>query len=169
MKPLKQSPRQNSLTQQYRSIGTGQHVHRLLTAVVALATLLFIMIVGPVAEPNFWQLESVVRLGANLIFYTALIHTSLLPIGYIWHILLSSVEAAVSLSRQKAASLPPLRAYFSKLPTFFSPGPDILFLADAKHQAHALSHLWRKQHPRLRSTNKAPFGLFMQAVSLLAP
>ena len=169
MKPLKQSPRQNSLTQQYRSIGTGRHVHRLLTTVVALATLLFLLIVGPVAEPDFWQLESVVRLGANLIFFTALIHTSLLPIGYIWHILLSSVEAAVVLSQQKAASLPPLRAYFSRMPTCFSPGPDILTLADAKHQARTLSHLWRKQHPRLCSTNKAPFGLFMQAVSLLAP
>ena len=169
MKTCKQSPRQNSLTQQHRSIGTGRHVHRLLTTVVALATLLFLLIVGPVAEPDFWQLESVVRLGANLIFFTALIHTSLLPIGYIWHILLSSVEAAVVLSQQKAASLPPLRAYFSRMPTCFSPGPDILTLADAKHQARTLSHLWRKQHPRLCSTNKAPFGLFMQAVSLLAP
>ncbi|MCB8924004.1 MAG: hypothetical protein H6652_00085 [Ardenticatenaceae bacterium] len=169
MKTCKQSPRQNSLTQQHRSIGTGQYVHRLLTAVVALATLLFLMIIGPVTEPDFWQLESVVRLGANLIFYTALVHTSLLPIGYIWHILLSSVEAAVSLSRQKAASLPPLRAYFSRMPTCFSPSSDILSLAAAKHQAYSLSHPWRRQHPRLRSTNKAPFGLFMQAVSLLAP
>ncbi len=169
MKTGKRSPNQHSLTRQYRSTASGRRFHRFVTAVVALATLIFLLVMGPVAEPDFWQLESLVRLGANFIFYTAILHPALSPVGYIGHILLSSIEAAVALSRDKAATLPPPQAYFSGLPERFSPNNASLSLASVNHQAHIIAHLSRKQHPRLRSTNKAPFGLFMQAVSLLAP
>jgi hypothetical protein len=140
-----------------------------MTAVVALATLFFLMVVGPVAEPGFWQLESLVALGTNFIVFTAAIHTALSPVGYIWHILLCSVEAAAALFRDKAASLPPIQAYFSGLPERFSSYSNIISLADVNHRAQSISLFSRKHHPRLRSTNKAPFSLFMQAVSLLAP
>ncbi len=140
-----------------------------MTAVVALATFFFLMVVGPVAEPGFWQLENLVGLWANFILYTALIHTALSPVGYIGHILFSSVEAAAELSRDKAASLPPPQAYFSGLPERFSSYSNIISLADVNHRAQSISLFSRKHHPRLRSTNKAPFSLFMQAVSLLAP
>ena len=124
---------------------------------------------GPVAEPGFWQIESLVALWANFIVYIAFIHTAFSPIGYMGHILLSSVEAAAALFRDKATSLPPVKAYFSGLPKRFFLHSQIISLACVKHRAHSIAHSSRKQHPRLRSTNKAPFGLFMQAASLLAP
>lgn len=158
-----------SLTTQYRSTVTGRRIHRMMTTAAALATLIFLMVVGPVAEPGFWQLKSLIALGANFIIFTAAIHTALSPLGYIGHILLSSVEAAVALSRGKATSLPPPQAYFSGLPDRFTPHHAVISLASVNHQAHSISLSLRKHHPRLRSTNKAPFSLFMQAVSLLAP
>ena len=169
MKTGKQTNKRTSLTERYRSTTIGRRSVLLMTAIVGAATLIFLFLVGPVAEPDFWQIEKLVSVGANYILFTCLVAAALSPIGYSWHIFLSGVEAAIRLSRVTMTALPPPQAYFSWLPTNFSPNNPSLSLARVNHQTLAIANNFCKRHPRLRSTNKAPFGLFMQAVSFFAP
>lgn len=169
MKTRQQSTKPISLTKKYRSTAIGRRFWLISAITLAVGTAIFLCLVGPVAEPDFWAAKNLVNLGANLTLFTLVISTTISPIGYFWHIFLSSVEAAVAVTKESVASQLPPQLFSPWLSAIFSPHSLLGLTASVKHKAQSAEQTVCKRQPRLRSANKAPFGLFLQAVPLLAP
>ncbi|MAU01407.1 MAG: hypothetical protein CL608_30065 [Anaerolineaceae bacterium] len=169
MKTRQQSNKPISLTKKYGSTAIGRRFWLITAITLAAATAIFLCLVGPVAEPDFWAAKNLVNLGANLILFTLVVSTTISPIGYIWHIFLSSVEAAVAVTEESVAPQLPPQLFSPWLSAIFSPHSLLGLMASVKNTAQSVEQTVCKRQPLLRSANKAPFGLFLQAVPLLAP
>lgn len=171
---MKQTTRtSSSLTKAYQSSPFGRKATLLLAISFTLAAAIFISLVGPLAEPDFWQPVPLVDHIANLMFLFFVSYATLLPLGYSWHFFLSSVDAAVALSAHQITHqhLPWLISRMKELrSSIFQRAVQAESLsARAKRQAHAVQTLNLRRRLQQRSKSKAPILLFQQAPLLLAP
>lgn len=162
-----------SLTKAYQSSPFGRRATLLLALTFTLASAIFVSLVGPLAEPDFWQPVPLVDHIANLMFLFFVSYAALLPLGYSWHFFLSSVDAAVALSAHQITHqhLPWLISRMKELrASVFRRAVQTEFLsARAKRQTEAVQALNRRRRLQQRSKSKAPILLFQQAPLLLAP
>lgn len=169
---MKQTKRtSSSLTKTYQSSPLGRKATLLLATAFTLATAIFISLMGPLAEPDFWQPASLVDHAANLIMLFFVSYGALMPLGYSWHFFLSSVDAAVALSAHQITHqhLPWLTRCMRELRSSIFQRAIQAEPARAKRQAQAVQTLNHRRQPQQRSKSKAPILLFQQAALLLAP
>lgn len=161
------------LTIRYGSSVVGRQLTLLLTGCLTLATLIFLCLMGPLAEPDFWHPVQVVDHLANLIVFAGASLIALAPLGYCWHILLASVDAAVSLMSQHAGHslLPRLAAVFVDLGRAFARCllERTLLPASIESLVRALLAAIRNRLSQQRPKSKAPIFLFQQAPLFFAP
>ena len=161
------------LTTRYGSDAVGRQLTLLLTGCLTLATLIFLCLMGPLAEPDFWHPMQIVNLMANLIMFAAFSLIVLAPVGYCWHLLLAGVDAAVSLMTQHAGQLllPRLAAVFVEQGQAIARCllERILLPASIKSLVRTLQAATRNRLSQQRPKSKAPIFLFQQAPLLFAP
>jgi hypothetical protein len=171
----RKSDKPSLLTTKYASLSWGKKATLFLAGILTLAALIFVTLVGSLTQPDFWQPVSLVNFAANLIVFFFASLVGLIPLGYGWHIFLSSVEAAVFLNGQPVKRQPiPVSWQFSvciTLHRLFSRGPWCLVAQLAWIGSLLLSILREinKRQPQQRPKSKAPFLLFQQAPLLSAP
>ena len=156
-----------------RFLAVGRQLTLLLTGCLTLATLIFVCLMGPLAEPDFWHPVQIVNLMANLIMFAAVNLIILAPLGYGWHLLLAGVDAAVSHMTQHAGHslLPRLAAVFVELGQAFARCllERTLLPASIESLVRALQAAIRNRLSQQRPKSKAPIFLFQQAPLFLAP
>ncbi len=171
---MKQTTRtSSSLIRAYQSSPFGRKATLLLAISFTLAAAIFVSLVGPLTEPDFWQPVPLVDHIANLILLFFVSYGALLPLGYSWHFFLSSVDAAVALSAHQITHqhLPWLISRMKELrSSIFQRAVQAESLSTSvKRQAEAVQALNRRRWLQQRSKSKAPILLFQQAPLLLAP
>ncbi len=160
-----------SLTKIYQSSPFGRKATLLLATTFTVAAAVFVCLMGPLTEPDFWQPAPLVDHAANLIMLFFVSYAALLPLGYSWHFFLSSVDAAVALSAHQITHqhLPWLICRMRELRSSIFQRAIQAEPTRAKRQAQAVQTLNFRRQPQQRSKSKAPILLFQQAALLLAP